>query len=161
MPADDINCTTPGLNDSKAGSLQWHHNERDGVSHHRRIDCLLNRLFRRRSNWNMVRVTGPLIEGNPPLTSGFPSRRASNADNVSIWWRHHVRLLSPKIRRKPGLIDGRITLKVSAEGGGGVGGGGGEGGYQIDTLSRSLFIHCNSFEDRVPVYLIYEYLILK
>ena len=27
-------------------SLQWRQNERNGVSNHRRIDCLLNRLFR-------------------------------------------------------------------------------------------------------------------
>ena len=27
------------------GSLQWRHNERDGVSNHRRLDCLLNHLF--------------------------------------------------------------------------------------------------------------------
>ena len=31
---------------------QWRHNERDGVSNQRRLDCLLNRLFRRRSNKN-------------------------------------------------------------------------------------------------------------
>ena len=30
-------------------SLQWRHNERDGVSNHQPHDCLLNRLFRRRS----------------------------------------------------------------------------------------------------------------
>ena len=24
-----------------------------------------------------------------PATGGFPSQRASNAENVSIWWRHH------------------------------------------------------------------------
>ena len=24
-----------------------------------------------------------------PVTHGFPSQRASNAENVSIWWRHH------------------------------------------------------------------------
>ena len=29
-------------------SLQWRHNERDVVSNHRRLDCLLNRLFRHR-----------------------------------------------------------------------------------------------------------------
>ena len=29
--------------------LQWRRNERDGVSNHQRIDCLLNRLFKRRS----------------------------------------------------------------------------------------------------------------
>ena len=34
------------------------------------------------------RVTG-LCEGNPPVAGGFPSQRASNAENVSIWWRHH------------------------------------------------------------------------
>ena len=34
------------------------------------------------------RVTG-LCEGNLPVTGGFPSRRVSNAENVSIWWRHH------------------------------------------------------------------------
>ena len=26
-------------------SLQWRHNESDGISRHRRLDCLLNRLF--------------------------------------------------------------------------------------------------------------------
>ena len=30
-------------------SLQWCHNERGGVSNHRRLDCLLNCFFRRRS----------------------------------------------------------------------------------------------------------------
>ena len=30
-------------------ALQWHHNERDSVKNHRRLDCLLNCLFRRRS----------------------------------------------------------------------------------------------------------------
>ena len=30
-------------------ALQWRHNGRDGVSNNRRLDCLLNRLFRHRS----------------------------------------------------------------------------------------------------------------
>ena len=33
-------------------------------------------------------VTG-LCEGNSPVTGEFPSQRASNAENVSIWWRQH------------------------------------------------------------------------
>ena len=33
------------------------------------------------------RATG-LFYGNPPVTGGFPSQRASNAENVSMWWRH-------------------------------------------------------------------------
>ena len=47
-------------------SLQWHHNERDGVSDRRRLDCFLNRLFRRRSKKaSKLRVSG-LCEGNSP-----------------------------------------------------------------------------------------------
>ena len=70
-------------------TLQWRHNECDGVSNDRRLDCLLNHLFRRRSKKiSKLRVTG-LCEWNPPMTGGFPSQRASNAGNVSIWWRHH------------------------------------------------------------------------
>ena len=35
-----------------------------------------------------LRVTG-LCAGNSPVTGEFPAQRASNAENVSIWWRHH------------------------------------------------------------------------
>ena len=35
------------------------------------------------------RVTG-LCEGNSPVTGEFPAQRASSAENVSIWWRHHA-----------------------------------------------------------------------
>ena len=34
-----------------------------------------------------LRVTG-LCEGNLPVTSEFPAQRASNAENIAIWWRH-------------------------------------------------------------------------
>ena len=69
--------------------LQWRHHERDGVSNHQPHDCLLNRLFRRRSTkTSKLRVTG-LCEGNSPVTGEFPAQRASNAENVSIWWLHH------------------------------------------------------------------------
>ena len=33
-------------------------------------------------------VTG-LCEGNSSVTGEFPAQRVSNAENVSIWWRHH------------------------------------------------------------------------
>ena len=29
-------------------------------------------------------------EGNSPVTDEFPAQKASNAENVSIWWRHHA-----------------------------------------------------------------------
>ena len=70
-------------------TLQWRHNEHDGVSNHLRLNALLNRLFRRRSKkTSKLRATG-LCEGNSPVTGEFSSHRASNAENVSIWWRHH------------------------------------------------------------------------
>ena len=66
----------------------WH----DGVSNHRNYDCLSNRLFRRRSKkTSKLRVTG-LCEGNQPVTGEFPAQRASNGEEVSIWWRHHVQV---------------------------------------------------------------------
>ena len=66
--------------------LLWRHNEHDSVSNHQPHDCLLNRLFRRRSKkTSKPRVTG-LCVGN----SQFPAQMASNAENVSIWWRHHA-----------------------------------------------------------------------
>ena len=69
-------------------SLQWRRTEYDGVSNYRRIGGLLNRMFRSKKI-SKSRVTG-LWEGNPPVTGGFPSQGASNAERISIWWRHHV-----------------------------------------------------------------------
>ena len=75
---------------SVAYTLQWHHNEGDSVSNHQPHDCLLNRLFERTSKkTSNLCVTG-LCAGNSPGTGEFPAQTASNAENVSIWWRHHV-----------------------------------------------------------------------
>ena len=62
---------------------------RYGVSNHRHLDYLFNRLLR----WTLqkaskLRVTG-LCEVNPLVTGGFPSQRAGNLEEVSVWWRHH------------------------------------------------------------------------
>ena len=47
----------------------WRHNERDGVSNHLHLDCLPNRLFRRRpKKTSKFRVTG-LCEGITPVDS--------------------------------------------------------------------------------------------
>ena len=76
--------------------LPWRHNERDGVSNHRRLYC---RLFRCRSKrkTSKLRVTG-LCEGNSPVTGEFPTQRASNTEIVSIWWRHHG-IVSPALEQ--------------------------------------------------------------
>ena len=46
-------------------------------------------LFGRRSRkTSKLRVTG-LCEGNSPVTGELPTQMASNAEDVSLWWRHH------------------------------------------------------------------------
>ena len=84
--------TKHALHRKNLTSLHWRHNGRGSVSNHQPHDCLLSRLFRRRSKkTSKVRVTG-LCAGNSPGTGGeFPAQMASNAENVSIWWRHHVK----------------------------------------------------------------------
>ena len=70
-------------------TLHWRHSERYGVSNHRRLQWANNCSFRRRSKkTSELRVTG-LCAGNSPVTSEFPAQKASNVENVSIWWRHH------------------------------------------------------------------------
>ena len=73
--------------------LRWRHNGRYSVSNHQSHDCLLNRL-RRSEKTSKLRVTG-LCAGNSPGTGEFPSQMASNAENVSIWWRHHLQITLP------------------------------------------------------------------
>ena len=75
-------------------SLRWRHNGCDSVSNHQPRECLLRRLIRRTSKkTSKLRVTG-LCAGNSPETGEFPAQMASNAENVSIWWRHHVSALN-------------------------------------------------------------------
>ena len=66
--------------------LQWRQNGRDCVPNHQPRDCLLNRLFRLRSKKTSKLCVSGLCAGNSPV----PAQMASNAENVSIWWRHHV-----------------------------------------------------------------------
>ena len=71
-------------------ALQWRHNEHDGVSItsvsmvYLSVSSAANQ---RKHHWKL-RVTGLCAE-NSPVTGEFPARRPSNAENVSIWWRHH------------------------------------------------------------------------
>ena len=70
-------------------SLQWRHNECDGISNHQPCDCLLNILFRHRSKKIFQLLITGLCEGNSLVIGEFPAQMGSNAENVSIWWRHH------------------------------------------------------------------------
>ena len=88
-------------------ALHWCHNERGGVSNNQPYDLLLNRSFGCRSKkTSKLRVIG-LCEGNSQVTDEFPAQRASNAENISIWWRHHGGLplsVKPRVLLKGPLL---------------------------------------------------------
>ena len=89
-------------------ALQWRHNGHHSFSNHQPYNCLLNHLFRRRSNkTSKLRVTG-LCVGNSPWTGEFLAQMASNAENVSIWWRHHESLEGIQIA-KPMVLKNEMT----------------------------------------------------
>ena len=72
-------------------SIHWRHNERLKWQASRFVTQVF--FFRRRSKEiSKVRATG-LSTGNSPVTGEFPAQMSSNAENVSIWWRHHVRCI--------------------------------------------------------------------
>ena len=71
-------------------SLRWRHNDQDGVSNHQPHGCLLNRLFRRRSNkTSKLRVTGLCVGNSPgPVNSphkGPVTRKMFPFDDVIMW----------------------------------------------------------------------------
>ena len=63
------------------------------------LKLLVNRVFVQqfiptdKKNWiKGLSALLSLCDGNPPVTSGFPTqKRDSNAENVSMWWRHKGR----------------------------------------------------------------------
>ena len=63
----------------------------------RHLNYLFNGLFRLTIKKNQSSALLTVCEGNPLVTCGFPSQRASNMENVSMPWRHHV-IAHPSIR---------------------------------------------------------------
>ena len=85
------NQTQPqGVECNNSCSLHWRHNDHDSVSNHQPHDCLLNRLFRRRSKkTSKLRVTG-LCAGNSPGPVNSPhkgpvTREKFPFDDVIMW----------------------------------------------------------------------------
>ena len=67
-------------------SIQWRHNGHHGVSTHQSHHCLLRSRSKKTSK---LCITG-LCAGKSLVTGEFPAQMACNAENGSIWWRHHV-----------------------------------------------------------------------
>ena len=70
-------------------ALRWRHNGRDW-----HLKSPASRLFTQpfiqtQIKENIKALCHWLCAGNSSGTGEFPARMASNAENVSIWWRHH------------------------------------------------------------------------
>ena len=89
-----------------------------------------------------LRATG-LHAGNSPGTSEFPAQMASNAENASIWWGHHVCNI---IRH-----DMRLNKRLSKQ----------SWGWWFKTLSRPLWRHCNVMLHNNVLYCIVLYRIIS
>ena len=79
--------------DCTNSSLQWRHNGHDGVSNHQPYHC--STVYsdadqrKHKSSAPLAFVRGIHRCGEFTETGEFPAQMASNAENVSIWWRHH------------------------------------------------------------------------
>ena len=62
-------------------TLRWRHKMASAITS-------VSIVYQRSKKTSKFRVTG-LWEGNSPVTGEFHAQRASNAKNVSIWWRYH------------------------------------------------------------------------
>ena len=92
-------------------SLRWRYNGRDSVSNHQPHDCLLNRLFRRRSKkTSKLRVTGLCAHKWPVTRKMFPF------DDVIMWYSNHqgaLQILRPRPSAQPLHIICMLAFNVS------------------------------------------------
>ena len=80
---------SPKVNEGQ-WSLQWRHNGRNSL-----LKSPASPLFTQPFIQVQIKETSKLCitglcAGNSPVTGEFPAQTASNAENVSIWWRQHV-----------------------------------------------------------------------
>ena len=82
------------------------------ASHGEHHECLLNRSFRRRSKKQTKPPRHWPLCGEFTVTGEFPAQMASNAENCSIWWRHH---LICSTGHRP-LTRNRSSVRISCSG---------------------------------------------
>ena len=80
-------------------SLQWRHNGTI-ASQITSLTIIYSAFYSGadQKKTSKLRVTG-LCAGNSPMTDEFPAWMASNAENVSVWWRHHFPSLDAACRQ--------------------------------------------------------------
>ena len=80
-------CMPCSVKRHRSSTLQWLHNDHDGVSNHQPHGCLLNHLFRRRSKkTSKLRVTGLWVGNSPgPVNSSHKwpvTRKMFSSDDI-------------------------------------------------------------------------------
>ena len=135
-------------------TFQWRHNERDGVSNHQPHDCMLNRLFRRRSKKISKPCFTGFCEGNSPVNDEFPAQHL--IQNFCSWWRHQMETSSvllaicvgnspvtgkfpaqrPVTRSFDIFFHLRLNKQLSTQ----------SSGWWFETPSRPFWRHCNGFK---------------
>ena len=68
-------------------TLRWRHNGRDWVSNHQASPLFTQPFIQAQIKENIKAPRHWPLCGE--FTGEFPAQMASNAENVSIWWRHH------------------------------------------------------------------------
>ena len=76
------------------------------------VSIVYNRLFRRRSKKTSELCVTGLCEGNSPVTGEFPTKRAINAKNASIWWRHRAPWNNKIVRKRMRFFEDKLCLKM-------------------------------------------------
>ena len=71
-------------------TLQWCHNESDGVLNHQHLNCLLKHFFMRRSKKYQSSKSLAFVRGIQQWLVDSPHKGPVTWINVSIWWHHHV-----------------------------------------------------------------------
>ena len=88
-------------------SLRWRHNGHDDVSNHQPHHCLLNLYSDADQRKHQSSTSHWPLCGKFTGTGEFPTQMASNAENVSIWWRHHVIIMKPQ-----GICNPHVNLSL-------------------------------------------------
>ena len=93
--------------------LQRRRNGRDGVSNHRWLELFSTVCSGadKKTKTSKLLVAG-LCEQDPLATGGLPSQKASNAENASIWWRHHGITYKGKYSTSPPVTGGFPSQKA-------------------------------------------------
>ena len=83
-------------------SLLRRHNERDGVSNHQRLNCLLNRLFRGGSKKHQSSVSLAFVRGIHQWPVNSLHKGPVTRKMFPFEWRHHVFTLYQNIGKLKG-----------------------------------------------------------